>query len=182
MSRYIEVIDYQDNWPLRYLAEVRLLRPIFGSALFAIDHIGSTSIPGIRAKPIIDILAQIESESDIHEFYPDMEEIGYHCRGECLDAVVPGTPGRHYFTRDKDGKRDCHVHVCHAGHFQIRELLALRDYLRDHPHNAAAYGDLKTRLAAQFAYDNVGYMRGKDRFIKQLISRALTWTGFNITS
>ena len=179
MPRFIEVVDYQEEWPLRYEKEAELLRAVFDKALVAIHHVGSTSISGMRAKPVIDILVEIRSEIDVDLFYPGMEQLGYDCRGECLDAVVPGTPGRYYFSKDKNGKRYCHVHVCHVGHFQISELLVLRDYLCEHPNEAARYGNLKSHLARQFANDNVKYMRGKDKFIRQLVGKAMEWRGPN---
>ena len=82
-------------------------------------------------------------------------------------------------SKDKDGKRYCHVHVCHVGHFQISELLVLCDYLCEHPNEAARYGNLKSHLARQFANDNVEYMRGKDKFIRQLVGKAMEWRGPN---
>ncbi len=179
MPRFIKVVDYQQEWPLRYEKEAELLRAVFGKALVTIHHVGSTSIRGMRAKPVIDILIEIRSEIDVHHFYPGMEQLGYDCRGECLDAVVPGTPGRYYFSKDKDGKRYCHVHVCHVSHFQISELLVLRDYLCEHPNEAAKYGNLKSHLARQFANNNVEYMRGKDKFIRQLVGKAMEWRGPN---
>ncbi len=177
MPRYIEVIDYRQEWQFHYEKEVRLLRNVFGPTQSRIHHIGSTSVPGMKAKPIIDILIEIKPGTIVEDFYEQMRELGYDCRGECLDARVPGTPGRYYFSKDKNGKRYCQVHVCHEGHFQIVELIALRDYLREHPDRAAKYGELKCRLASEFARNNVEYMRGKDKFIKQLILEAMEWKG-----
>ena len=104
-----------------------------------------------------------------------MEELGYDCRGECLEAEVPGTPGRHYFCQNRNGVRYSHVHVCKIGHEEIRAILAFRDYLRAHPQEAQRYDDLKRHLAQQFAYNNIEYMRGKDALVKELISLALKW-------
>ena len=175
MGRFIEVVDYQADWSQRYQREANLLRDVFGEALVRIHHVGSTSVPGMRAKPIIDILIEIEPGIDVDRFNPRMKQLGYDCRGECLDAVVPGTPGRFYFSKNVDGHRYCHVHVCHVGHFQISEFLVLRDYLKSHSDKATEYGNLKIRLAKQFTHDNVGYMRGKDKLVKRLILRAAEW-------
>ena len=175
MPRLIEVVDYSAQWPVRYEHEAERLRPAFGTALVAIHHTGSTSVPGLAAKPVIDILAEVSAGTDITIFYDQMSELGYDCRGECLDAEIPGTPGRHYFSQNRDGVRYSHVHVCNVGHEQIREILTFRDYLREHPHEANRYGDLKRRQAKQFAYDNIEYMRGKDELVKDLIGSALAW-------
>lgn len=175
MPRYIEVSEYQHDWPAQFKVESDLIRGVFGLAVESIHHIGSTSVPNLHAKPVIDILVVVKLDTQIENFYPGMAELGYDCRGECLNAPIPGTPGRYYFSKDVNGKRHSHVHVCHAGHFQIDELLALRDYLRTHPGAAQEYGTLKSNLAQQFAYDNHRYMKGKDAHIKQLISLALAW-------
>lgn len=175
MSMLIEISEYQHDWPLKFKDESGRILDVFGNAVESIHHIGSTSIPYMSAKPVIDILVVIKPETQVTEFYSDMSGLGYDCRGECLDAPIPGTPGRYYFRKDINGMRHFHVHVCHSGHFQIVELLALRDFLREHPTAAEEYGTLKSYLAEQFMDDNFGYMKGKDAYIKQLISRAHTW-------
>ena len=175
MGRFIEIVDYQADWSQRYQREASLLQDVFGEALVRIHHIGSTSIPGMGAKPIVDILIEIELGIDVDRFNPRMRQLGHDCRGECLEAVGPGTPGRFYFSKNVDGRRYCQVHVCHVGHFQISEFLVLRDYLKSHSDEATKYGDLKSRLAKRFSRDNVGYMRGKDELVKRLILRATEW-------
>lgn len=104
-----------------------------------------------------------------------MEALGYRPRGECLDATVPGTPGRFYFSKDRDGTRTHQVHVCAEGHPEIADKLAFRDYLRAHPFEAAAYGQLKQRLARGHREDNIGYMLGKDALVKSLLAAARLW-------
>lgn len=175
MTRIIKVVDYEAAWPQQYEAEAERLRPIFEPALVGIHHIGSTSVPGMRAKPTIDILVEVASGMPIEDFYPGMSELGYECRGQCLDAIIPGTPGRHYFSKKVASQHTHHVHVCHAGHQEVPELLGLRDYLRTHPHAITEYGKLKSKLAQRFSRNNVEYWRGKDRFIKELIALAQEW-------
>jgi GrpB-like predicted nucleotidyltransferase (UPF0157 family) len=141
----------------------------------AIHHIGSTAVPGLDAKPIIDILVVLEETGSIQSFDTQMEANGYRVRGECLDAAVPGTPGRFYFTKDTAGVRTHHVHACAQGHSEILDKLAFRDYLRSHPAAAAAYGQLKRRLALAHRHDNIGYMQGKDAFVKAMLVDAQRW-------
>ena len=169
------MVDYDAVWPQQYESEAEHLRPVFGPALADIHHIGSTSVPGMKAKPTVDILVEAKPGIQITDFYPGMSDLGYECRGECLDAIVPGTPGRYYFSMKKDVQDIYHVHVCHMGHPQIPELLVLRDYLRAHPDAAAEYGNLKADLAQCYSLDNVEYMRGKDSFVKRLIATAEKW-------
>ena len=175
MARFIEVIDHDPGWAVCFEQERDLLKPVFGKALVEVHHIGSTAVPGLQAKPIIDILAEVASGTDVIAFYPQMEALGYNCRGECLDAEIPGTPGRYYFSKNKEGIRYAHVHVCHEGHAQICELIALRDFLRAHPEEAARYGALKLQLAGRYPYANLDYMRRKDGLVRELVASAVEW-------
>ncbi len=175
MKRRIEVVAYDDSWPVRFETEASQLTAVFKPDLVKIHHIGSTSVPGLAAKPTIDILIEVQPDTIIPDYYNTMQQLGYQCRGESLDARIPGTPGRFYFPKVVDTVHLTHVHVCHAGHPQIVELMALRDYLRTHPQEAEAYSTLKTKLAAEFTYDNHGYMQGKDALIKGMIEKAMQW-------
>ena len=176
MTRVIEVKPYDAGWPLAFEVEAAALARVFGDSLVAIHHIGSTSVPGLLAKPIIDILVVLTETETIDRFSSAMEGCGYRVRGECLDAVIPGTPGRFYFSKDTDGVRTHQVHVCALGHAEIADKLAFRDYLRAHPHRAIAYESLKQRLALAYRHDNIGYMRSKDAFIKTILDEARTWS------
>jgi len=175
MARIIEVKSYDVGWTRAFEVEAAALSRVFGASLVAIYHVGSTSIPGLLAKPIIDILVVLNETETIDRFSGAMEDLGYRVRGECLDATIPGTPGRFYFSKDTDGVRTHHVHVCALGHAEIADKLAFRDYLRAHPRRVAAYGSLKQRLALAYRHDNVGYMRGKDAFIKTVLDEARQW-------
>ena len=118
----------------------------------------------------------LRETATIERFSSAMEALGYHVRGECLDAEIPGTPGRFYFTKDRDGTRTHHVHVCAVGHTEIDDKLAFRDYLRAHPRRAAEYGALKQELARLYRLNNIGYMQGKDPFIRTVLDEARQWT------
>ena len=175
MGRLIEVVDYDPQWIAVFEREAALLQRICGKRLADIQHIGSTAVTGLAAKPIIDILIVLDHTDDIDSFNPSMEGLGYRVRGECLDAPVPGTPGRFYFSKDTDGVRSHHVHVCAKGHGEILDKLAFRDYLRANESVALAYADLKQRLAVDHRFDNIGYMRGKDDFVKSALVDARRW-------
>ena len=175
MARIIEVKSYDIGWVSAFEVEAAMLTRVFGALVVAIHHVGSTSIPGLLAKPIIDILVVLKETETIDRFSGAMEDLGYRVRGECLDAVIPGTPGRFYFSKDTGGVRTHHVHVCSVGHAEVADKLAFRDYLRAHPPRAAAYGTLKQRLALAYRHDNIGYMRGKDAFVKTVLDEARQW-------
>jgi GrpB-like predicted nucleotidyltransferase (UPF0157 family) len=175
MRRVINVVDHDPTWSAAFEQEAVALAGVFGRRLLRIHHIGSTSISGLCAKPIIDILIVLDQTGTINSFNAAMEALGYRPRGECLDATVPGTPGRFYFSKDRDGTRTHQVHVCADGHPEIADKLAFRDYVRAHPVEAAAYGELKQRLALAHSDDNIGYMLGKDAFVKSLLAAARLW-------
>ena len=93
VKRGIEVVDYDPKWIVFYEHEADDLRQIFRGVLINTHHVGSTSVPAMRAKPTLDILIEVEAGTDSPAFDPSMEKFGYICRGECLDATFPGTPG-----------------------------------------------------------------------------------------
>ena len=136
IERQIEVVDYDPSWPEDFEREAVALREVFGGVATKIHHVGSTSVPNLRAKPTIDILVEVSKGTDIPGFDPLMEAFGFICRGECLDAIVPGTPGRFYYVRKEGVNHLVHVHVCAESHLQINEILAFRDDLRAHPEQA----------------------------------------------
>ena len=175
MGRKIEVVAYDPHWIAEFEKESAMLAQIFGQRLLDIQHIGSTAVPNLAAKPIIDILIVLDSTGDINSFNSFMEALGYRVRGECLDAIIPGTPGRFYFTKETNGIRSHHVHIYATGHADILEKLAFRDYLRAHESVALKYAELKRRLAMDNRFDNVGYMRGKDGLVNSVLEDARRW-------
>ena len=181
MARIIEVVDYDSAWIAAFEKEAAILNAVFEERVVEVQHIGSTSVPGLAAKPVIDILVVLDHTNDINSFDRAMEGVGYRVRGECLDATIPGTPGRFYFTKETNGVRSHHVHVYAKGHWEILDKLAFRDYLRAHSRKAAAYGELKRRNATQYRFDNIGYMRAKDVFVKSTVLEARHWYELNVS-
>ena len=173
MGRIIEVVDYDPNWIKAFEKEAAALSHVFSERLLEIHHVGSTSVPNLAAKPIIDVLVVLDDTSDIDLFSPAMERLGYRVRGECLDAEIPGTPGRFYFTKETNGVRSHHAHVCAKGHQEIFDKLAFRNYLRANTDVANAYESLKRRAASDHRFDNIGYMLAKDDFVKTTLVDAL---------
>jgi len=176
MARTIDVVEHDPAWATAFADEAAQLAAVFGDTLIAIHHVGSTSVPGLAAKPTIDILVVLHETKTIDHFSEPMEKLGYRVRGECLDAEIPGTPGRFYFTKNRGDERTHHLHACAAGHSEIADKLMFRDYLRAHPQRAAEYGALKQRLAVERRHDNIGYMRGKDAYIRELLDEARRWS------
>ena len=174
-KRRIELVDYREAWPRLFEEEAARLRGAFGGELLELHHVGSTSIPGVKAKPIIDSLAVVKDIGIVHTFDEPLIKLGYRPRGECLDNPAPGTPGRFYFSKDSGSLRTHQLHVCQKGHSEIDKMLAFRDFLRAHADRADAYSLLKEHVAEQNRYDIVGYIKGKEEFINTAITLAVEW-------
>lgn len=168
-----EIVEYDPNWPNEYKKEARKLKKIFGDDLLDIHHIGSTAVPNLKAIPIIDSLVVIRDIHRVHKFDKDMTSLGYRVRGECLDAG--GTLGRFYYSKNTNGKRTHQAHVCEKGHFDIKQKIDFRDYLRAHPKVASDYGMLKEKLAKENKTGMAEYIEGKDSFVKNIIVKAREW-------
>lgn len=169
MSRSIVVVPYREAWPAEFEASARQVADAFGTRLVEIHHIGSTAIPGIHAKPVIDMLAVVDDVGRLDEMNPRMVALGYEAMGEF------GIPGRRYFRRDDAGGNRTHqVHAFRAGSDDVVRHLAFRDYLRAHRESAEAYDALKRSLTST-PTDIEAYMDGKDPFIKAVQARALAW-------
>lgn len=166
--RKVVVVEYDPQWPEMFAAEAEKLKAVFGRELTAIHHIGSTSVPGLKAKPIIDIMPIVKDIGAVDRFNEAMIRLGYEPLGEF------GIPGRRFFPKGGE-KRTHHVHVFQEGSKEALRHMAFRDYLRAHPEEAGQYGELKQRLAGRFPDDIESYMDGKDGFIKAMEQKALAW-------
>jgi len=165
----IVVVEYDPSWIENFNKEAALIRQVFGDILVDIHHIGSTSVPGLKAKPVIDMLPVVTDLAKVDQLNDRMIEYGYEPMGEL------GISGRRYF-RKGGYNRTHNIHVFQADNYrEILRHLAFRDYLRAHPEDAIAYGELKARLAALYPSDIESYMDGKDTFIKETEKKALEW-------
>lgn len=160
MALHVVIVDYAPAWPQAFLAERARLEAILGDNAVAIHHIGSTSVPGLPAKPIIDIMPVVRSLEQVDASCDALVALGYEVLGEF------GIPGRRYMRKGGDA-RTHNVHIFAATDTEnIARHLGFRDYLRQHPDICAAYADLKRTLAKRYPYDIMAYNRGKDAFIK----------------
>lgn len=166
--RKVEVMPFSERWSLDFEKEAAALHEIFGVEMIEIHHIGSTSVHGLSAKPIIDILPVVKDISQIDQYNGKMGAIGYEAKGE------NGITGRRYFQKGGD-ERTHHVHIYEVGSSEIERHLAFRNFLRTHPEKAKVYGDLKERLALQFPYDIESYINGKAELAGQIEREAVAW-------
>ncbi len=164
--RKVEVLDYQTEWPLLFEKEKKVLHQLFQENSHVVFHIDSTAVPGLAAKPIIDLMPVVYNMHQADTLNEEMEQLGYVVKGE------NGLPGRRYFEKGGD-YRTHHVHLFQIGNQEIIRHLAFRDYLRAHPKEAQIYGQLKKENALQYPNDIAAYIEAKMTVVKEIISPIL---------
>lgn len=149
--------------------ESAILQNIFGDLIIRVHPIGSTAINGIYAKPIIDLLPEVKNINKIDDYNENMRENDYLLLGEY------GIPNRRFFIKGDELVHTCHVHMFKTGNPEIERHLLFRDYLKAHPLKAEEYSELKIKSAQENQFDIVGYMNGKNKFIKDIDKKAKCW-------
>lgn len=176
----VRITAYDPAWPSRFEQEARHLRTCLPpESIGRIAHFGSTAVPGLAAKPIIDMLVEVPSLQHVHDtIAPMLKRQGYEYfwRPSWRGGVTPGYTW--FIKRNASGERTHHLHMLEKGSPDWDRLL-FRDYLIAHPQVAQAYGTLKQRLAADTAGDRLAYARAKTRFIEDVmrLARASDRTG-----
>lgn len=178
----IVIVDYDPLWPERFERERALILRACGEAAFvAIEHIGSTAVQGLAAKPIIDMMPGLRTLEDAPPLIARLESIGFEYvpEFERPNQFDEGMPMRRYFRKDEGGVRAFHVHMVEVASDFWRDHLLFRDYLRVHPDTAAAYARLKRELAAGFnanltpeSNGNHGYTDRKTDFVESVKEQA----------
>lgn len=167
MTRKVIVVPHDPNWQRAFLAESQHLAIALGENIVNIYHIGSTSIPIIYAKPIIDILIEVKDLAKVDDRDREIESLDYIGMGE------HGIVGRRFFRKDNaEGMRTHHIHIFETGSPQIDRHLAFRDHLISHPETALEYSKLKQQLAQKYPNDIQSYMDGKAEFISEIDKKA----------
>jgi GrpB-like predicted nucleotidyltransferase (UPF0157 family) len=160
----IRVIDYRDTWPEAFHRHRAVIAAALGAVARRIDHVGSTSVPGLSAKPVIDIDVSVDDVEDESSYRPALERAGYHIR-------VREQGHRQFRTPD----RSVNVHLCDTGSEWEREHLLFRDWLRHDASDRAAYARLKQKLATQNWDSVIDYSAAKAELIGEIMERALRW-------
>lgn len=166
MVRRIEVVPYDPNWKNKFILEARIIKSIFSKEILSIHHIGSTAIPGISAKPIIDVLVEVNNIDRIDDYNTKMIEHGFIPKGES------GIPNRRFFIKGSEEFRTSHIHIFEKGNSEIKRLLNFRNYLIAHPKEAKKYSQLKENLARDYPENINGYIDGKDIYVKKVDKKA----------
>ncbi len=159
----VDVVPYAPYWPLLHAQESELIRRKLGGLVRRIHHIGSTAVPGLTAKPIIDMLIELHDFRYLPMIVDRMSSLDYRHRGE------NGIPGRQYFTKGQP--RAFHVHMFPSGHARVRSHVAFRNALRNDPVLLQSYATLKQDLAQRYKDDRGGYTDAKDNFIRAVLQR-----------
>jgi GrpB-like predicted nucleotidyltransferase (UPF0157 family) len=164
----IEIAVYEPEWPRRFARQGAELRAALGAVALRIDHIGSTSVPGLAAKPIIDVQISVAAFEPLDAFRLPLESLGYVFHPENVERT------KRYF-REPPGQRRTHLHVRRAGSFSEQLALLFRDFVRTHPAVAADYARLKLDLAQQYGYNRQGYTDAKQPYIWSVVAQADEW-------
>lgn len=172
----VVVVEYDPAWPDQFEGLRLVLASRVAELAVAIHHVGSTAVPSLAAKPIIDIDIEIPSRDSLPELVARLAELGYDHQGDL------GVTGREAFRnraatdvpRDGSGRTRPrhHLYACASGNRSLVRHLAFRDYLRDHPEAVEEYGDLKFDLSAMFPQDIESYIAGKTGFVERVLRLA----------
>jgi GrpB-like predicted nucleotidyltransferase (UPF0157 family) len=169
MSRPIRIVDYDPNWPTLYQELRDRVAAVLGDLVIGIEHVGSTSIPGCQAKPIIDMDVLISSMMDLRQTIARLATLGYVHEGDL------GIPGREAFASPQNAPLH-HLYVCTSQSVEYHQHILLRDYLRAHPEEMRAYNALKQRPAHQFRHDRNAFSKGKNEFVAMILQHAAQGT------
>lgn len=161
------IVPYDPFWPEQYENEKELILRDIGSYLVSIEHMGSTAVPGLAAKPVIDILIGVRSLKDAPRFIPPLVNRGY----EYIPEYETTFPERRYLHRIVEGQHTHHLHIVEPDTDFYHVQLAFRDFMRTHPDACEEYADLKLRLADEYRNDRMAYTDAKAEFIQGILAK-----------
>jgi len=164
----IFLVPYDEAWPRRFEDERSSISQALAGAILGVEHVGSTAIRGMAAKPVIDVLVLVDDISKAPGLFDSLERLGYHYFP--YDEVR--TPERRWFCKPNRLHRTHHVHLTEAGSRHHRSQIAFRDHLRSHPDDARRYEALKADLALRFPHDREAYTEGKSAFVASILAKA----------
>ena len=167
MTEPVIIEDYDQHWPAQFERIRSKIAPVLAPLAAAIEHVGSTAVPGLAAKPIIDVDVLLRTPGDLAEVIVRLSALGYRHRGDL------GVSGREAFEIPHHHDVRHHLYVCMPDSSEYCRHLALRDHLRDHPDDARGYALLKRKLAAEFGSDREAYTRAKGPFIEDILRRTM---------
>ena len=164
MPEPVIIEDYDPRWPKLFETLRSRLAAVLTELVVSIEHVGSTSVAGLAAKPIIDIDVLLRSSSDLRVVIRKLAELGYEYQGDL------GISGREAFRNEAVGIRH-HLYVCPPGSREYDRHIAFRNHLREHAADADAYARLKRELATRYGADREGYNQAKSEFVEHILCR-----------
>jgi GrpB-like predicted nucleotidyltransferase (UPF0157 family) len=162
------LVPHQSEWRVLFEEEAARLRSVLGDKILRVEHVGSTAVEGMEAKPLIDMMAAVESLEDARDLVPVLEGMGYEYRDD------GGVRGRIFFAKEPRSRRTHHLSLAEPTSDYWQRSLLFRDHLRAHPEAAEEYRDLKRELARRYPEDRESYTASKNRFIERAIESAQT--------
>jgi GrpB-like predicted nucleotidyltransferase (UPF0157 family) len=165
----VRIVDYDRAWPTLADAELRRIAGALGEVAVRLEHVGSTAVPGLAAKPILDLQLSVDAIEPRDRYIGPLERLGY------LFVPAPESPDYHLFAKPRDRPRTHHLHVCAASSEHELRHVAVRDFLRTHADEAARYAALKRQVVARHPQDRLAYIEGKEEYVTALQARAVTW-------
>jgi len=163
----VRLSTYNEKWAAMFEEEAHFLKKVFGNLIITFEHFGSTSVKGMKAKPVIDMMAIVKEIGQVDRFNEEMISYGYDPAGEW------GIPGRRLF-RKGGNNRTHHIHFYEQGNLQIARHLILREYLRVQSEEAERYSKFKEELAGRYRTTSE-YSHEKKDFVSEMEQRALKW-------
>ncbi|SES18276.1 GrpB domain, predicted nucleotidyltransferase, UPF0157 family [Gracilibacillus ureilyticus] len=163
----VTLTEYNPDWVNQYKYEAKRIIKAIGDKAAGIEHIGSTSVKGLAAKPIIDILVGVEELKIVNDLIAPLEKI------ENEYVPKPEWTDRYFFRKGVWGRGTCHLHVCEINSREWVEKLLFRNYLRKNPQTAEKYASLKRELAVEYNDDRPEYTRRKEPFIYDILVKAV---------
>jgi len=165
----VRIVESDPAWAEEAEREIPRIEAALGALAVRVAHVGSTSVLGLAAKPIVDLQVSVTALEPREGFVEPLEGLGY------MFVPDPAMPDYHFFAKPHQRPHTHHVHVCQAGSDQELRHLALRDYLRAHPEEVERYAEIKREVAGRNPGDRLAYVAGKDRYVLHLEGRALDW-------
>jgi GrpB-like predicted nucleotidyltransferase (UPF0157 family) len=163
----VRLTEFSENWTKMFKKEAEFLETIFGDEIIRFEHFGSTSVCGMKAKPVIDMMCIVKDIEKVDKFNDELAYLGYDIAGEW------GITGRRLFRKGGEN-RTHHIHFYQFDNPEIERHLIFRDYLRSHPEEVSRYSRFKEELAQRF--DNTSdYSPAKKKFVKEMEKQALLW-------
>lgn len=165
----VRIVDYNQAWPTLAAAECHRIKEALGDVAIRVEHVGSTAVPDLAAKPILDLQVSVDAISPRIRYVEPLGRLGY------LFVPAPESPDLHFFAKPHQRPRTHHLHVCAAGSTTEFRHLAVRDFLRAHADEAERYATLKRQVVLRHPQDRLAYIAGKNDYVVALEARAVKW-------